>query len=291
MFQKTRVHYDASLPWGESGQALGDSELLSIDIDGDGNDEVLARSVIAGDIRIRMWTWNGSAYEALWEVLASDLGLPSTTTTNGGDVVAGDFDGDGDIDVAVHYLDNDRQAGTTNLVFFEGAGDGAGGYALLGSVNNLPSTGTSWRVGHPFAADVCAGTTCPGSDGIDDVVIPHNNHLAVYNLAHGEVFIEAFANNGYLREATAADADGDGVLELVGHSGGASDSVSGTAVQELDGTTNWFRREAGSGSSRNMAAADLNGDGATDVAYGGAYGEIYVVDGTTARTSTAFCST
>ncbi|MFH1464011.1 MAG: MopE-related protein [Pseudomonadota bacterium] len=191
-------------------------------------------------------------------------------------MLAGDFDGDGDADLAFFAADSGG-SGNSTLFFADGRGDGAGGALLLGR-HLAPLYGPeNLRGSQLIAADVCDGTFCPGTDGTDELIFPGYVSFEVYGSAAG--LLEGWSGTG-TTEAVVDDFDGDGDLEMGGVVNWADVGGMFAKVYELDGTLIWrVALDSGDDVLQALATADADGDGAADLIVGGGYGEIIAYSG------------
>jgi len=104
-----------------------------------------------------------------------------------------------------------------------------------------PSEDFSFHIGQLVKADMCAGSVCPGTDGVDDIIVPWHRRIGLYNATVGEVWIDNYGASSYGGEAALVDVDGDGVLDIVEHAGNTSSSTRGTAARQSDGTVLWSK--------------------------------------------------
>jgi len=188
-----------------------------------------------------------------------------TTSHAGRDLVDGDFDGDGLLDVALV----DKSVG----IFF---GDGAGGFSAA-PARVLPSD----------AAGIDRGDF--NEDGLLDVVVTLPAEDQVWILAGDGLggFLTPAILGGDFRSVTAADVDGDGHLDY-GLTGGSS----GSRVYFGNGAGWIVRFEAiphQASGAKDMALVDMDGDSLVDVAVYGSVpsfelGRLSIVRNSSGRT-------
>ncbi len=278
----SRIFGDPSTAGGMAAplQTLNDVPVRFDDLDNDGRDELISyRQGVNGDWRVTVYAWTGASFSESWRVTSTELGGADrniSATWAPYQFTVGDFDGDGDGDIAFYALDYTRGAAAYELrgtLFFLDGGDGT----LLSSFV-APELGTSTSYAAPMqAADLCDGATCPGTDGVDEVVFV------------GASSVTWYGTNGYLlgwsspltSEAVWGDFDSDGEPELALGAGFTSTSLYNVEVVELDGTLRWQATPLStSGMPYTMhAAADVDEGGGLDLVVGGGYGEITAYSG------------
>lgn len=271
----TRVYTD---PANAEAMATPDASIAEIpfrfaDLDADGADELLAYTVSGSVWRVVLYGWESGAWTERWRVDPSAFGLEGFTLPSSYlsyQHAIGDFDGDGDDDVAFLAIDAERGAtsfpGRARLLFVDG-----GSGAVIGE-QVAPEEGLSVGFGSPMIA-----RDLSGADGIDEVMFVGATSVSVYGPTDGYVY-------GFSTETTSesmvGDFDGDGAEELVLGAGFTGTDLYRVQMLELDGTPVW---EAIPGSSSGSllvhAAADIDEDGVLDVVVGGGYGELYVYSG------------
>ena len=279
----SRIFTDPSSAGGMASpdEQLSDTPVRFADLDGDGVDELITyRQIANGDWSVALYRWTGLLYSEDWRVQSATLGGTDrniSVTYAPYNFAVGDFDGDGDSDIAFFTSDYTRGAtaftdhGTLFVV------DGATGDSIAGFI--APAIGTSATFAEPLQAlDICAGTTCPGTDGVDEIVLAGGTSVTVYGASVGYIY-------GFSLDTTAevmvGDFDGDGGPELGLGAGFTATDTFYAGVTELDGTTLWTTTPgSAAGSPYTMhAAADVDEDGATDLLVGGGYGEITAYSG------------
>jgi hypothetical protein len=165
--------------------------------------------------------------------------------------------------------------------------DGANGtfYVLYGSVSGLgvpelrDNTWEPEREGEIYFAQHVSGGGDTNGDGYADVVVTSLEHLSLYlggpkGLASSPINL----TSGFFNAVAAGDLDGDGYADVV--TGGCSLALVRRGGPEglIDGPdATWLRQDLAyhsetfqvcSGFAHAMAAADINGDGYTDIVIG-----------------------
>ncbi len=262
-------------------ETLGETPVRFADLDGDGIDELItyAQTLTAG-WRVVVYDWTGLAYTQRWRVTSTDVEALDRSITIAYapyQFTTGDFNGDGQDDVALLAVDPTRGAAAFpergTLLYLDGV-DGS-----LINRQVAPPTGQSATYAEPMqAADLCAGTTCPGTDGIDEVVLIGATSVSWFSPSAGYLLGWSIDTSS---EALWGDFDGDGEPELAVAAGFSQTNGYRVQVMELDGTLSW---EVIPGSASGIpytmhAAADIDADGALDIVVGGGYGEITAYSG------------
>ena len=178
------------------------------DMDGDGDPDILAGTPGSPNSTIR-WLENDGQRHFTVRTLA-------TTGLNLSDLAAGDFDGDGDLDVVASFATT-----TGGVVFYEN--DGAETF----TPTNLDAV--TWSASAIDVADLDA-------DGDLDIAASGGNRVAWYENDGAALFTQraVAASSGTYLGVTAADVNGDGRLDLV---------TTGTSSVPLA----WYEQLAGLG--------------------------------------------
>jgi hypothetical protein len=251
-------YYDHTVGWFRNNRGLGSfSNIIKItesafnaqgvavsDIDGDGDLDVI--SVSSGDNTI---AW----YENLGEGSFCDVKRVVTTDAVGArTVIAADFDGDGDVDLASASKDDNTIAWYKNL-------DSNGTFTDKIVINAMAKGAYSL-----VASDI-------NTDGNVDIITASNgdNTVAVYqNLGDGK-FSEAIiitSSATFVLSVTVGDFDGDGDIDV------ASAHYFGDSVEwheNVDGQgLTWVSHKISTTSklAHYVFATDFDGDGDVDLA-------------------------
>jgi hypothetical protein len=225
------------------------------DVTGDGTEDVITGPGASGGAHIRVFDGNtGNEVMGFFAFDPAFLG--------GANVAAGDVDGDGRSDIIV------------------GAGVGGGPHVRVFS----GATGAEIRNFMAFDASLRSGAVVASGDidddGFDDIIVAPGSgggpNVRVISGATGAemasfmAFDAAFRGGVYL---AAGDVDADGTEDIiVGAAAGG-----GPNVRVFSGVTSAVIRDflayaAGFGGGVRVAAADVNGDGATDIVTGAGTG-------------------
>jgi hypothetical protein len=241
----------------EEDAQFGGQGLLVADFNGDGKVDVVTTSV--GSIHgVKV----GSAYVALGNgdgTFRAGQVLYQSSSGQLGDlnVVAGDFNGDGNSDIVL------SDAGTQTVYVFLGNGDGTFQPSI-----NYPANGN--------VASIAADDF--NEDGKLDLVLA-NYGLGVLSvqLGNGDGTFQSPTNYTapYVNNVVVGDFNGDGVADLA-FAGQLSQTVS-VFLGRGDGT---FRAPINSPAIVGLpAAADLNGDAKLDLAIAGQNGDLFILLG------------
>lgn len=222
----------------------GRTDPVVFDPNGDGLDDLL---LVENGRRL---VWRRALGEGAYALSKDIRPVPQGTALT----AAGDFDGDGLQDVV--YV----PAGMSELALL--AGDGTGGFAASPSLTSLPSAPSSIH-----SADM-------DQDGIEDLVVVRAGGTAVGVLGGApggawDPLINVAGNFGFPVTPVPIDANGDGRLDLAFAAG----QVIELALQTPSGT---FPNRSvvidaspllNGGSLSPVTAADIDGDGTTDLAF------------------------
>lgn len=233
-----------------TNSAFGARSILASDIDGDGDQDLVTSSV--NDDKIAWYQNSDGQGEFVLQTLVNPIlaGDPFT-------VFASDLDGDGDLDALSGSQGNDN-----TIAWYENT-DGHGSFGpkeIIGS-----------------SVDGAAFIRSADLDNDDDLdVLLSSRNVAWYeNLDAQGTFGEAriILSSTHQIAAEAADFDNDGDLDLL--TSADLDQLSGIGwFENTDALGNFGPRQEISSSSDGVAiAADINGDGNTDVVSGVAWFE------------------
>ena len=178
------------------------------DIDGDGHPDMVA-------LTSNTLFWSRSSGNDL----LADRHIIDLPNVHLASVDAGDFDGDGDVDLV-----------TTSVYKVESyVNDGTGVFSPSPWGRSLIDVVITWD--HPFVGDV-------DGDGRDDVVLPYQDGVKVFMGSDAGLKAPVGVTRGqYLAQFTqVGDVDGDGVLDMVISNGGVLEVYLGRLpLPDLDG--------------------------------------------------------
>ena len=217
----------------------GNAYALAVgDFNADGNPDLVVTNIGTGSATISVLLGNGDR--------TFQLQVPYVVGNHPSAVVVGDFNGDGDADVAVANRDDNT------LSVLLGNGDGTFQAQMTYAVGNSPTA--------LVAADL-------NGDGNLDLVAANgsDNALSVL-LGNGDGTFQAqatYAVGNSPAALVAADLNGDGNLDLV--AANESDNALSVLLGNGDGTFQAQAAYAVGNSPGALATADLNSDGNPDL--------------------------
>ena len=221
--------------------ADGARSVFAADVDGDGDVDVLSGSY--GDNKIA-WYENDGSESFMAHTISTGAGYGALS------VFAVDLDGDGDIDV----LSGSYDYYGSEITWYENNG------SANFTTRSISTTGYS--ADSVFAADV-------DGDGDIDVLSASNldGSFSWYENNGSESFTpHLIAGGNGVQSVFAADVDGDGDIDVLGASTGPPGGGS-IGWFENDGSENFTIHgiSPAGGNGRSVFAADVDGDGHTDV--------------------------
>jgi hypothetical protein len=254
-----RVGFDGRATWYENaagdgsvwtertiGATAGQPTMTIVDVDGDGQPDVVAASYGGGRVE---WFRNQSIHETACFVRQPDI---ATAPDNAGTTIqlaTADLDGDGDGDVLAGALEDSRLVSFRNL-----SGSGDTWASQLIATSNAP-----FRALQPADFD--------GDGDVDFVSNPGQDLRVFRNLAAGSVWDpSSVATPAVLYQsrgsAEAVDLDADGDVDILT----PIDSVGLMWFENAGDGITWTRRTVAAGAPSFFAySADVDGDADADV--------------------------
>jgi hypothetical protein len=234
------------------------SNLLVADLNGDNAPEIIGLESSSADVGVLKNLGNGKYSDATYYAVSGQL--------NG--IVVGDFNGDGRLDVAVAI--GGFNAANGRVAILRGNGDGTlqlpvyytvaipANSIAVGDFNNdnKPDIAVIGNT-KDNATNTVAILTNTGSSFSE-----HSFPAATYNTANG------FGPNGdFIDDLVAGDFNGDGRIDLAYIDGCTQCDISSEQLFILANTTSGWKAKqpAGGTGSQSLAAADIDGDGITDL--------------------------
>lgn len=189
----------------------------------------------------------GLASASAWADLNFDAAVSTVVGSQPSGVAAGDFDGDGDLDLAATVDNPDRVVLLAN--------DGAGNYTLAGSVL-LPNSSSPGKL---VAGDF-------DGNGTTDLAVALKDNAAIIILSNGGAMnftaTGTFGVGDEPRGLAIGDIDGDGDLDLAV----ANRDGNSASVLTNSGGSFTVQTFAAGQDPRDVAFGDFDGDGDMDLA-------------------------
>jgi hypothetical protein len=264
--------------WSDTSLATGGASFPTMavsDLDGDGNLEVVlgiphgegfpAPDVSPTVIYIFEFDTNGGPSEptAVWTTNAA----PGTNTRPSG-MASADIDNDGDVEVAVAFRNYSTAQANDALMIFSLVGEFAGGFTQF-KTEVMDTTG-DW--GSVYSVEI----TDLDNDGNMEAYYSTDYHTAYEATGPDSYELRNWDPQVYpwtIQATVQADVDGNGTNELLfGKTNGQLGIVYGvTDWATADSTNEAAIMMVNPGGCRGLMAGDMNGNGLTDIIFGGNY--------------------
>lgn len=239
-------------------QAVGANDLVTADLDGDGDSDVLYAASSSNS-----FGW----HENLGSGNFGDAQLISSEAVTASSVTAADLDDDGDLDVLTASIGDDTIGWFENL-------DGAGSF---GSRHVITAQASHARTAYAADLDGDGDLDVLTASARDDIIAWHENQNGQGEFGARQMISIPNPSASRANFVTAADLDGDGDLDVL-------------AASYLDGEVSWYEntdslanfgdervimRDVGHPTPRffdSALAADMDGDGDLDVVSAAEFG-------------------
>jgi len=201
-------------------------------------------AVLNGDATVSILLGDGRGG---FQTLSSFPGCQNLTPTSPGPIVAGDFNGDGNVDIAT-ACNNSSDFTLSFAEVFWGSGNGAFQIGSTSPVGQFPQSFVITGMG---VADV-------DGDGRTDVVISGGANVVLVNRA-GETNLAYVGRTAVTEGLAVGDFNGDGNVDLV-----RGERGDGLSILLGDGKGNFEAHQATTNATP-LLTGDFNGDGLSDV--------------------------
>ena len=227
-------------------------ELVARDFNGDGNLDLAALTRTSQGLLVEVF--RGTGDRTFQAPRFSFVGSASMIPVN---MVAGDFDGDGHLDLAL--VANDETVGHFQGIVTVLRGNGDGTFQVSDTV----------QVADPFTIVTGLAAADVNGDGHLDLVETNRDGTVNLLLNNGDGTFQdpvALSVGGTPSSVAAADLRGNGIIDLIVTSTGPTNPGVSVLLGNGDGTFQTpVRYQVGTGAS-SVVVGDFNGDGIPDIA-------------------------